>query len=40
MLLLIIAIAIFQMLSQGPERRGWGGTAGNADVFLLSVDSC
>lgn len=40
MLLLIIAIAVFQMLSQGPERRGWGGTAGNADVFLLSIDSC
>lgn len=36
MLLLIIAIATFQMLSQGPERRGWGAAAGNSDVFLSS----
>lgn len=36
MLLLIIAIAVFQMLSQGPERRGWGAAAGNAGVFLPS----
>lgn len=39
MLLLIIVIAAFQMLSQGPEGRGWGGTAGIADGFLLSIDS-
>lgn len=31
MLLLIIAIAMFQMLSQGPGCWGWGGTAGHAD---------
>jgi len=28
------------MLSQGPERRGWGGMTANAVVFLLSIDSC
>lgn len=40
MLLLIIAIAMFQMLSQGLGCWGWGGTAGNADTFPLSIDSC
>lgn len=31
---------MFQMLSQGPGCWGWGGTAGNADMFPLSIDSC
>lgn len=31
---------MFQMLSQGPGCRGWGGTAGNADISPLSIDSC
>lgn len=31
---------MFRMLSQGPGCWGWGGTAGNADTFPLSIDSC
>lgn len=41
MLLLIIAIAVFQMLSQGPECWEWGAAAGNTGMILilLSIDS-
>lgn len=41
MLLLIIAIAVSQMLSQGPECWEWGAAAGNTGMILilLSIDS-